>query len=163
MCLNCESVCFMVRQRVCIGESMYLWVCMIIIIINESYIILRVCYYYNSFRWCAQNWPYVFSPYKYRLSDWLIDWLIDWFIHSFIHRVTEWNKGRVWPRSVCLLYQLHTCPAETVPAVVEPELWSILSRMFTSQWHWNVQSNLSWWRSIHTAQNITIDMYNSYK
>ena len=95
--------------------------------------------------------------------DWMIDWVIHWLIHSFIHRVTEWNKGRVWPRSVCLLYQLHTCPVETVLVVVEPELWSMLSRKFTSLWHWNVHSNLSWWRFIHTAQNITIDMYNSYK
>ena len=56
------------------------------------------------------------------MIDWLIDWLIDWFID----RVTEWNNDRVWPRSVCLLYQLHTCPVETFPAVVEPELWSML-------------------------------------
>ena len=58
---------------------------------------------------------------------WLIEWLIDWLIDL----VTKWNSGRVWPRSVWLLYQLHTCPVGTVPAVVERELWSML---FTTAW-----------------------------
>ena len=34
VCLNCESMCFMVRQRVRIGESECLWVSMINVIIN---------------------------------------------------------------------------------------------------------------------------------
>ena len=58
------------------------------------------------------------TDFRHTNTVWLIDWLID--------RVTEWNNGRVWPRCVWLLYQLHTCPVETVPAVVEPELWSLL-------------------------------------
>ena len=53
--------------------------------------------------------------------DWLIGWLVDWLTDP----VTEWNNGRGWPRSVWQLYQLHTCPVETVPAVVERELWSM--------------------------------------
>ena len=57
---------------------------------------------------------------------WLIEWVTDWLADWLTDPVTEWNNGRGLPRSVWQLYQLHTCPVETVPAVVERELWSML-------------------------------------